>query len=315
MGIHCKMGEDNIRLLPLCHKVAGNILYHHENSNGTGPFHKTADETPLTAQIIHLADTLDATMNFHDVTEDKIVKTNEFVSDNKGRLFSPYIVSLYSKYLDTPFFLRIKNEETVDLLHTLIPSKSHDYSRDEIKRICNFFAKIIDYKSSFTCSHSMGIASKAETMGKYYNYSEENLTKIYMAGALHDVGKLVISSDISEKPGKLTSTEYVEMKNHAYFTYKILSGVKGLEDVTMWASLHHEKLNGKGYPFGKTAKDLNQPERLMACVDIYQALTEARPYKEGYSHKKSIAIMREMASNGFIDSSIVEDINKVFLPS
>lgn len=315
MGIHCKMGEDNIKLLPFNTPVAGNILYHHENANGTGPFGKKADETPLNAQIIHLADTIDATWNLHEITDEKYEKVSMFMKDNEGRLFSPTICSYFFNSLGASFFERLKNERAIDILHDLIPDERRDFSNEEIKGICKFFAKIIDYKSSVTCSHSMGIASKAEVMAKYYNFSDEDQTKFYMAGALHDVGKLVISRDILEKPGKLSGEEFVEMKNHAYFTYKILSQVEGLEDVTLWASLHHEKLNGKGYPFGKTAKDLNQKERLMACIDIYQALTEARSYKVGYSHEKSISIMRDMVAKGFIDSSIVEDINKVFAPA
>lgn len=78
------------------------------------------------------------------------------------------------------------------------------------------------------------------------------------------------------------------MKNHAGYTYLILSEVNDFEEIRDWAAFHHEKLNGKGYPFGKTADELNEPERIMACIDIYQALTEDRPYKKGLSHEKRV---------------------------
>ena len=71
---------------------------------------------------------------------------------------------------------------------------------------------------------------------------------------------------------------------------------------------HHEKLDGTGYPFGIKGEELGFEERLMACVDIYQALTEGRPYKEGFPHEKAIAIMREMAEKNFIDKKITEDM-------
>lgn len=76
--------------------------------------------------------------------------------------------------------------------------------------------------------------------------------------------------------------------------------------------MHHEKLDGTGYPFGKTGAELDHEERLMGCIDIYQALTEERPYKAGMSHSKSLSIMREMAANGAIDGEITEDIDKCF---
>lgn len=149
-------------------------------------------------------------------------------------------------------------------------------------------------------------------MAMYYDCSPEETTKLYFAGALHDIGKLVIDRDILEKPGKLSAQEYEHIQNHAYYTYDILRRIKGLEDVTLWASLHHEKLNGTGYPFGKTAVDLNRNERLLGCLDIYQALTEKRSYKDGLSHEKSIDILRDMATKGFIDANIVKDLDRAF---
>ena len=74
----------------------------------------------------------------------------------------------------------------------------------------------------------------------------------------------------------------------------------------------HEKLNGKGYPFGKTADELNKPERIMACIDIYQALTEDRPYKKGLSHDKACGILDDMAQKGFVDSDISNKIRDCF---
>ena len=78
------------------------------------------------------------------------------------------------------------------------------------------------------------------------------------------------------------------------------------------AAFHHEKLNGKGYPFGKTAAELNEPERIMACIDIYQALTEDRPYKKGLSHEKTCEMLDDMAQKGFVDSDIPKKIRKCF---
>ena len=92
---------------------------------------------------------------------------------------------------------------------------------------------------------------------------------------------MAVGNEILEKPDKLTDDEFSTMKNHAGYTYLILSEVNDFEEIRDWAAFHHEKLNGKGYPFGKTADELNEQERMMACVDIYQALTEDRPYKKG----------------------------------
>ena len=102
------------------------------------------------------------------------------------------------------------------------------------------------------------------------------------------------------------------MKNHAGYTYLILSQAEGMEDIRDWAALHHEKLDGTGYPFGKTADELNRQERIMACIDIYQALTESRPYKQGMPHEKACEILRDMANKGWLDDTIVKQVEDCF---
>ena len=102
------------------------------------------------------------------------------------------------------------------------------------------------------------------------------------------------------------------MKNHAKISWQILQKLKGLQDVAEWSALHHEKLNGSGYPFGYTAERLSREDRMLACVDIYQALTESRPYKEGFSHRKSLSIMRDMAAGGLLDAELTEAVDMCF---
>ena len=148
-------------------------------------------------------------------------------------------------------------------------------------------------------------------MAHYYGFDKEKAIRYYFAGAMHDIGKLVVSNDILEKPGKLTADEFTKMKNHASATYYVLSQIKDISDILEWASNHHEKLNGKGYPRGLPAEKLSFEEQLMACIDIYQALTEKRPYKDGMSHEKTISIMMDMADKGELNEKIVHDIDAV----
>jgi HD-GYP domain-containing protein (c-di-GMP phosphodiesterase class II) len=139
--------------------------------------------------------------------------------------------------------------------------------------------------------------------------------KLYLAGAFHDIGKLAIPNTILEKPGKLEPAEFKKMQEHALYSYKILSKIHGFEDICSWACAHHEKLDGSGYPFGTKGDKLNHNQRLLCCIDIYQALTEPRPYKKPFSHETAIKMMRSMAAAGKIDRQITEDIDRVFAPA
>lgn len=194
----------------------------------------------------------------------------------------------------------------------MVPRIKQDLTFSQIKALADFFARIVDYKSSFTSTHSIGVAVDAEMLARHMGFDEKTAEKMYLAGALHDIGKVAIGNEILEKPGKLTDDEFKTMKHHAAYTYYILSGVDDFEEVRDWAAFHHERLDGSGYPFGKSAADLNTQERMMACIDIYQALTESRPYKQGMPHEKAYGILRDMAGKGWIDAGIVEEIDACF---
>ena len=182
----------------------------------------------------------------------------------------------------------------------------------EVKELASFFAQIVDYKSPFTSTHSIGVAEDAERLSRYMGFDEETVQKMYLAGALHDIGKVAVGNEILEKPGRLTEDEFAVMKHHAAYTYYILSDIDDFDEIRDWAAFHHERLDGTGYPFGKTAVELNTQERMMACIDIYQALTESRPYKQGMSHEKACEILWDMAKKGWLDEVIVKQVEDCF---
>jgi HD-GYP domain-containing protein (c-di-GMP phosphodiesterase class II) len=175
--------------------------------------------------------------------------------------------------------------------------------------MAGFITKIIDYKSVFTQRHSTQIANKAWFMGGYYKYDNEEQMKLYLAAAFHDIGKLKVPTEILEKPDKLTDTEFSVIKDHVRFTSELLKDIVGFQAECDWASNHHEKLNGAGYPFGKKDDELDFNSRLMSCIDIYQAVSEERPYHPARNHESTMQVLRKIAEAGEIDRNIVNDIS------
>ena len=308
---HSVIGERNIRLVPFRTNVENIILYHHENADGSGPLGKTAAETGLKPQLLHLADMVDMSVKLTSLSEEQYHKTLAWVEKQSGKLFSEEAVKLFRKAITYDRIAHMMDEGVLSGLQRQLQTKASEYTDEEIHNLAGLFARIIDYKSEFTQTHSLSVADKAEQMARYYGFDREKTIRYYLAGALHDIGKLVVSNDILEKPGKLTDDEYSAMKDHASATRYILSQMKEIPDIIEWASNHHETLNGSGYPRGLTAEELSFEERLMACIDIYQALTETRPYKEGLSHEKTISIMKDMTDKGTIDGNIVRDMESV----
>lgn len=306
---HCIIGERNIRLLPFHTDVTDVILYHHENADGSGALGRTASETSLKAQILHLADIVDMTRKLTSITKTEFEELGIWIQDKTGSLFSKEASELFLKAVTYEKLTDLQGKGVRDYLNEELQTTVCDYSDQEIHNIAGLFSKIVDYKSPFTQAHSGNVAKKAEIMAHYYGFDAEKAVRFYFAGAMHDIGKLVVSNDILEKPGKLSDQEFTQIKNHAVATYYILSRIKGIPDIVRWASNHHETLDGTGYPQGLSADDLSFEERLMACIDIYQALTETRPYKDGFSHEKAISIMTEMVNGGKLDGKAVRDID------
>lgn len=289
------------------------ILYHHEHADGTGPFQKKWNEIPLFARIIHLADTIDIIGNNPGSGNNSWNFICQYLLKNRDGLFdSECVNAFFHAFTHSESFICLSDNSFEMKLWEIIPRQKQVFDWKTCKNVADFFAKIVDYKSSFTSRHSIGVAEKAAFFAQYIGYDSINVQKIYLAGALHDIGKMAVGNEILEKTDKLTDDEFSKMKNHAGYTYLILSEVNDFEEIRDWAAFHHEKLNGKGYPFGKTAAELNEPERIMACIDIYQALTEDRPYKKGLSHEKTCEMLDDMAQKGFVDSDISKKIRECF---
>ncbi len=312
MSEHCITGEEMLMKIPGYEQIKGAVLYHHERADGNGALGKKSFETPLAAQLIHLADILDVTFSLDTMDINKYRNILIWLDNEADKAVSKESIDVFKQAIDYETLCSIAGEGCRTIVKQMLPDFTDEISTDILREMASFFAKIVDYKSHFTWRHSIGIAEKAEKMGQYYNYSKEICDKLYIAGALHDIGKLLISNDILEKPDKLSSTEYKKIQNHAMGTWTMLSPIGGLEDISRWASLHHEKLDGSGYPFGYKAEDLGKNERLIACLDIYQALVEKRPYKAGMTHNEAISVLNKMAASNQLDSDIIHDIDLCF---
>ncbi|MGD9475852.1 MAG: HD-GYP domain-containing protein [Eubacteriaceae bacterium] len=152
------------------------------------------------------------------------------------------------------------------------------------------FSRVIDFRSPFTAVHSVGVAVVGSEIGKMCGLDQATCQKIKIAGYLHDLGKLAISNELLEKPAKLSDKEFAMVKAHVYETFILLDRVSGMEEINAIASLHHEKLDGSGYPFKMTAGQLNTEARILAIADIFTALTENRPYRKGMNREAVKAI-------------------------
>lgn len=315
MKKHCEEGYNMLKDIPSLSKVAKIIKYHHENYNGSGCFNLKGAITPIESQIIRLSDLIETQLDYDKHYYTNMNYITSWIQDRANILFSQELVDAFSTLAKKEsFWLNLYNKNIIDdFIENLVPEDDILISLQEFEQLSNVFATIIDNKSGFTASHSKEIATLAYKVSIHLQYDAEKALKMRIAGLLHDIGKIAIPCDILEKEDSLNDEEFSLIKSHVYYTKLILGKIKEIDDICDWASNHHEKLNGAGYPNSLTADDLSEECRIMAVCDIYQALTEDRPYRKGMSNNEAFTLMNKMAEKQFICSHALQALKVMIL--
>jgi len=148
-------------------------------------------------------------------------------------------------------------------------------------------------RDSDTSEHNYRVTLYSIELGKQIGLKKSDLQELVKGAFLHDVGKIAISDAILLKPGKLTDSEFDVMKTHVFHGVEILKDYIWLRDAIDVVAYHHEKYDGTGYAKGLKGDEIPEAARIFMIVDVFDALTSKRPYKEPFSYEKSINIVRE----------------------
>lgn len=183
-----------------------------------------------------------------------------------------FLVSLLISYLvDYGAYIQEKADATSRIQEEIIVS----------------FAEITENKSGQTGQHIKRVSEYAKILAEELGLPKEQAETLRLASTMHDIGKLLIPSEILEKPGKLTDEEYATIKKHTSYGGQLLNNVEG--DVMKMAKVvaleHHERPDGRGYPQAKT--DISMEGRIVAVADVYDALTSRRSYKEAWKEDRA----------------------------
>lgn len=152
----------------------------------------------------------------------------------------------------------------------------------------------------YTYTHSINVSILAVLLGKHLGLDKSALLKLGLAGMYHDVGKARIPESILNKPGKLTENEFQTMKAHPLEGYKIMQKQVDLDPEILRAVVeHHERHDGAGYPRGIKGEDIGRFSRIIAVVDVYDALTSKRVYKDAMAPAKALGMMYQLRDKDF----------------
>ncbi|MBU1231203.1 MAG: HD-GYP domain-containing protein [Proteobacteria bacterium] len=157
----------------------------------------------------------------------------------------------------------------------------------------------------YTYTHSINVSILAVLLGKHLGLDKATLLKLGLAGMYHDVGKARIPESILNKPGKLTASEFEAVKAHPLEGYKVMRRQVDLDpEILRAVAEHHERHDGSGYPRGVKDQDIGRFSRIIAVVDVYDALTSRRVYKDAMAPAKALGMMYQLRNKDFPDNAI-----------
>lgn len=174
-----------------------------------------------------------------------------------------------------------------------------------ISQMIRAFAKSIDIKDKYTRGHSSRVAEYTKEIARRMGFNRKQRQKIYNIAQLHDIGKIMIPDNILNKPGKLTDEEYEIIRMHAQYGYDILKEIDSMPDLALGAGYHHERVDGSGYPQGKTAEEIPLVAKIIAVADTFDAMNSTRPYRK-HMEMKDIVEELKRVSGTQLDKEVVD---------
>jgi HD-GYP domain-containing protein (c-di-GMP phosphodiesterase class II) len=268
------------------------------------------EEVPYECLILHLSDRIDILLDHEKPYLEQRTFIKEEVNKRKGEIFAPKLVTIFNQLIVSDIFwhdIQYKPFEEL-LAENLTENYFIESTYENLKNIAIMFSRISDFRSKYFATHSIGVGVVSYELAKLLNLDEEKCQQLEIAGYLHDLGKLAIDSKVLSKNGKLTTEEFDEVKKHTYFTNKFLKNIDGFHEIAFIASAHHEKYDGKGYPYHLKKENFSLEIDILSVADIFCALRENRPYKGVYSIEKCI----EIFETSFIEV-LNEDVIKLLI--
>ena len=298
-ALHCRAGWAFCKTAGLPRPVCDMVLNHHTEWCSYG----AEDQNALPANCIHLADRIDVALRSKHATGLRGICTTLIA---KQREYAPACLNALSSLADD-----------ADLVASLeSPQRMQEHLASlfgavilgpvQLVDLCGLFSQTIDSKSPFTATHSLGVAHTSRMLLKLSRMADSNdLTTMFIAGLLHDIGKLAIPLEILEKPAALTPEELSQIQQHAETSLDLLGSIPGFTCVREWGGRHHERIDGTGYPHNIEGSSLTLPVRIIAVADVFTALTEDRPYRNGMPLAEAMGIIVSMTELGYLDNDVV----------
>jgi HD-GYP domain-containing protein (c-di-GMP phosphodiesterase class II)/DNA-binding CsgD family transcriptional regulator len=274
-----------------------------ERWDGRGePRHASGEALSLNMRISHLADVAEIEHHRHGRAAARAL-----VQRRQGGQLDPSLCELFLRDADA-LFDAIEKESAWDAFLASEPKPHATATPDRLDDVALAFAYFADLKSAWLLGHSTGTATLAVRAAESLGLPERERAVLRRAAWLHDIGRVSAPNRVWDKPGKLTHSEWERVRQHAYYTERILSRAPALRDEARVAAAAHERLDGGGYHRAIPGQLLDRAARLLAAADVFQALGEARPHRPAFPPDEAARLLAAEAEAGRLDRKAVRAV-------
>ncbi|HEX3355744.1 MAG TPA: HD domain-containing phosphohydrolase [Tepidisphaeraceae bacterium] len=197
--------------------------------------------------------------------------------------------------VDSKLLNSIANESAIYLENAML----FDDVRGLMMGLLHSLTSAVDAKDTYTCGHSERVALLSRSLALEAGLTEQQVERIYMAGLLHDVGKIGVPEAVLQKTGKLTPEEFEQIKKHPEIGARILKDIKQVEDIIPGVMHHHERYDGKGYPAGLSGENIPLMGRIICLADCFDAMTSSRTYRKALPLEVALTEIRRCSGTQF----------------
>lgn len=304
---HSEAGYLLLKGFPPFENIAGMVRFHHTPwEDGAGSI-RDGVTVPNGSHMIHLADRLSILVPRDGGVLGRVPSICQRIEELRGRDFKTECVDALMRLAARDHvWLDAATGDLERILRNALAPHAQELRWEELIDFSRLICRVIDFKSEFTATHTSGIVATSVALAKLHGFSEEECSLMQVAAYLHDLGKLAIPVEILEKPAALNDEEWHVMRAHVYYTYRILEPIKEFGVITSWSAMHHERINGSGYPFGHKGEQIPLGARIMAVADVFTAITEDRPYRKAVDREAARAMIARMAERDELDRNVVQ---------
>jgi HD-GYP domain-containing protein (c-di-GMP phosphodiesterase class II)/DNA-binding CsgD family transcriptional regulator len=300
MAANCDAGQRLAARLWMSPGVIDALGQIGERWDGLGaPGGLRGEEISMPARIMHL---VHVAVVFHQVHG--VDAACQMVRQRSGSQFDPAVAEAFLGRAAT-LLGSIEPDSVWEVALAVEPEPRPWIPASRLQEAAKAFADVADHKSPFTLGHSSAAAKLGEAAARQLSLGDVASGDVYLAGLLHDLGRVSVPNSIWEKPAALNPSEWERVRLHPYHTERILSQCPVLHHVARLASCDHERLDGHGYHRGLPAAALTTPERVLAAADAYQAMIEERPHRPRLRPADAARELRSEVKAGRLDREAV----------